>query len=155
MNYGSSVNIGSSTDGNNFLKLIFGNGKEADWVCSNTDVIRYNAVNHVLQAVGAGPATLTVTWTEGTDSYTDTINVFVRPQILSQDGNTILAGGSSDTGSVVVRDGDMIQLTVESDANPQIAIGDKISWVISKRRRRTFCVSTRFSWQSGTRLSGY
>ena len=132
MNYGSSVNIGSSTDGNNFLKLIFGNGKEADWVCSNTDVIRYNAVNHVLQAVGAGPATLTVTWTEGTDSYTDTINVFVRPQILSQDGNTILAGGSSDTGSVVVRDGDMIQLTVESDANPQIAIGDKISWVISK-----------------------
>lgn len=51
MNYGSSVNIGSSTDGNNFLKLIFGNGKEADWVCSNTDVIRYNAVNHVLQAV--------------------------------------------------------------------------------------------------------
>ena len=35
MNYGSSVNIGSSTDGNNFLKLIFGNGKEADWVCSS------------------------------------------------------------------------------------------------------------------------
>lgn len=63
MNYGSSVNIGSSTDGNNF-QLIFGNGKEADWVCSNTDVIRYNAVNHVLQVVGAGPATLTVTWTE-------------------------------------------------------------------------------------------
>ena len=70
-------------------------------------------MNHVLQAVGAGPATLTVTWTEGTDSYTDTINVFVRPQILSQDGNTILAGGSSDTGSVVVRDGDMIQLTLK------------------------------------------
>lgn len=132
MNYGSSVNIGSSTDGNNFLKLIFGNGKEADWVCSNTDVIRYNAVNHVLQAVGAGPATLTVTWTEGTDSCMDTINVYVRPQILSQDGNTILAGGTSDSGSVEVKDGDMIQLTVESDVYPQIAIGDKISWVISK-----------------------
>lgn len=132
MNYGSSVNIGSSSDGSNFLKLIFGNGKEADWVCSNTDVIRYNAVTHVLQAVGAGPATLTVTWTEGTNSYTDTINVYVRPQILSQDGNTILAGGTSDSGSVEVKDGDMIQLTVESVDKPQIEISDKISWVISK-----------------------
>lgn len=134
MNYGSSVNIGSDSDGNNFLKLIFGNGKEADWVSSNTDVVRYNAATNVLQAVGAGPAQLTVTWTEGTQSYTDTISVYVRPQILSEDGNTILAGADGTPNTVEVKDGDKVKITVENDANPQIAVADKLVWVISKNK---------------------
>lgn len=134
MNYDSTVNIGSDTDGNNFLKLIFGNGKESDWVSSNTDVIAYNPSTHVLQAVGAGPAQLTVTWTEGTQSYTDTINVYVRPQILSGDGNTILAGKDGTPNTVEVRDGEKVKITVEDDANPQIAVADKLVWVISKNK---------------------
>lgn len=131
MNYGSTVNIGSDTDGNNFLKLIFGNGKDADWVSSNPDVVAYNDVTNVLQAVGAGPTQLTVTWTEGTNTYTDTIDVYVRPQILDDSGN-VIAGKDNSPNSVEVHDGDMIQITVESEKNPQISIGDKITWVISK-----------------------
>lgn len=132
MNYGSSVNIGNSEDGNNYLKLVFGNGKESDWVSSNTDVIKYNSTTNILQAVGAGPAKLTVTWTEGTQSYTDTINVYVRPQILSEDGSTILAGTDGSPNTVEVKDGDKVKITVEDDANPQIAVADKLVWVISK-----------------------
>lgn len=132
MDFDSSVNIGNDSAGNNFLKLTFGDGTKADWVCGNTDVIRYDSGSHKIQAVGAGPTTLTVSYTSGIDTYTDTINVYVRPQIKSADGNTVLAGPAGSPQSVEVKDGDMVQVTVENDANPQIAIADKLVWVISK-----------------------
>lgn len=131
MDYQSSVHIGNADSGNDHLKLVFGNGEDADWVSSNKDVIQYNSSTKVLTATGAGPATLTVTWTEGTQSYSDTINVYVRPQILAEDG-TVLAGTSYALHTVEVKDGDKIKITVEDDANPQIGTGDKIVWVISK-----------------------
>ena len=132
MDYGSSVNIGNADSGNNFLKLTFGDGTKAEWVCANTDVIRYDSGSNKIQAVGAGPTTLTVSWTEGTNTYTDTINVYVRPHILSADGDTVLAGPSGSPQTVEIRDGQMVQVTIENDANPQIAIADTLVWVISK-----------------------
>ncbi len=136
MNYDTSVSIGDGDAGNNFLKLTFGDGTKAEWVCANTDVIRFSpgagSDAPKIQAVGAGPTTLTVSWTEGTNTYTDTINVYVRPQIKSADGNTILAGSANSPNTVEVKNGDMVQVTIENDANPQIAIADKLVWVISK-----------------------
>lgn len=132
MDYGKSVDIGDANAGNNFLKLTFGDGTQAEWVCGNTDVIRYDSGSNKIQAVGAGPTTLTVSWTEGINTYTDTINVYVRPQILSEDGSTVLAGATGSPNTVEVKDGDMVQITIENDANPQIAIADKLVWVVSK-----------------------
>ncbi len=132
MDYGSTVVIGNADSGNDHLKLVFGDGEKATWVSSNTDVIRYNSSTKKLQAVGAGPARLTVTWMEGTQSFTDTIDVYVRPQILSEDGGTILAGSDDSPNTAEVKDGDKVQITVENDANPQIGAADKLVWVISK-----------------------
>lgn len=132
MNYDTVVNIGNADAGNNFLKLTFGDGTQAEWVCANTDIIQYSAGANMIKAVGAGPTTLTVSWTEGTNTYTDTINVYVRPQIQSPDGNTVLAGSAGSPNTVQVKDGEMVRVTIENDANPQIAIADKLVWVISK-----------------------
>ena len=154
MDYGSVVPIGHSGSGNNFLKLTFGNGQEAEWRSGNDDVVSYYSGSKKgnsnefetppsLHAVGAGPTQLTVTWTEGTTTYTDTIDVYVRPWILTENADAdnnpsdipdsdILAGKNGSAGSIMVKDGDVIQITVKGVANPQIAIGDKITWVISK-----------------------
>lgn len=136
MNYDTTVLIGNGDAGNNFLKLTFGDGTKAEWTCANTDVIRFSpgagSEAPKIQAVGAGPTTLTVSWTEGTTTYTDTINVYVRPQIKSADGKTVLAGSADSPNTVQIKDGEMVQVTIENDANPQIAIADKLVWVISK-----------------------
>lgn len=131
MDYNSTVDIGDETSGADTLKLVFGNAKNAEWISSNDDVIKYDPVNHRLQAVGAGPATLTVSYVDGTKTYEDTINVYVRPKLWDSDGND-LAGGTGDPNAVTVENGDKVKISVRDDIHPELAIGDKIVWVISK-----------------------
>lgn len=133
MNYDTSVNIGNESAGPDFLKLVFGDGTapEAQWSSSNEDIIRYDEVNKRIQAVGAGPAKLSVSYVDGTRTYTDEINVYVRPKLWDADGND-LAGGTSDPNAVTVNNGDKVKISILDNAHPELAIGDKITWVISK-----------------------
>lgn len=131
MNYGTSLMLGDSTSDSTHLKLVFGNALNADWSSSNVDVIAYNESSHLLRATGAGVATITVSWTEGTETYTDSMKVYVRPTIYKEDG-TILAGTTSSPNSVEVNNKDKVGISVIDDAHPEIAIADKITWVISK-----------------------
>jgi len=131
MNYDSVLNIGDANAGPDYLKLVFGDGTAAQWISSNDDVIKYDEKNKRIQATGAGPATLTVSYTDGTKTYEDTINVYVRPKLWDADGND-LAGGTGDPNAVTVENGDKIKISVRDDIHPELAIGDKIIWVISK-----------------------
>ena len=133
MEYGAVLKIGNEGEGDDKLKLIFGNGQEASWTSSNEDVIKYPADgnNKAIQAVGAGTAKLTVTYKYGGGvTLTDTIDVYVRPQITSAKDNKALVGGMTDkhtnpTGSVTVENNDKIKVSIMDTWHPEFAIADK------------------------------
>ena len=140
MEYGAVLKIGNETSDDSYLKLIFGNGQDASWTSSNEDVIKYPADgnNKAIQAVGAGTAKLTVTYNYGGGvTLTDTIDVYVRPQISSAKDNKELVGGmtgnhTNPTGSVTVENNDKINVSIMDTWHPEFAIADKLVWVISK-----------------------
>lgn len=140
MEYGAVLKIGNETSDDSYLKLIFGNGQDASWTSSNEDVIKYPADgnNKAIQAVGAGTAKLTVTYNYGGGvTLTDTIDVYVRPQITSAKDNKALVGGmtgdhTNPAGSVTVENNDKINVSIMDTWHPEFAIADKLVWVISK-----------------------
>lgn len=139
MNYGSSVEVGNAEAASGILKPVFGDlaSTNATLISSNEDVIKYDSATHRLQATGAGPASLMVSYVIGTETFTDTINVYVKPQLTVQDadnpGQDVIVGGSnSEVGTVSVENGDKIGISILDVARPELAIGDKIVWVISK-----------------------
>lgn len=131
MDYNSTVDIGDENGAADTLKLVFGNAKNAKWISSNDDIIKYDETNYRLQAVGAGPATLTVSYVDGTKTYEDEIDVYVRPKLWDSEGND-LAGGTGDPNAVTVENGDKVKISIRDDIHPELAVGDKIVWVISK-----------------------
>lgn len=131
MDWDTTLTVGDENDGADTLKLVFGNAKNAEWISSNDDVIKYNPATYTLQAVGAGPADLTVSYVDGTKTYEDTIKVYVRPKLWDSDGNS-LAGGTGDPNAVTVENGDKVKISIRDDVHPELAIGDKITWAISK-----------------------
>lgn len=140
MEYGAVLKIGEENDSDEKLKLIFGNGQAASWTSSNEDVIKYPATgdNKAVQAVGAGTAKLTVTYNYGGGvTLTDTIDVYVRPQITKAKDDSVLVGGmtgghTNPTGSVTVENNDKINVSIMDTWHPEFAIADKLVWVISK-----------------------
>ena len=131
MNYNSTLSLGDSSADSTHLKLVFGNALNADWSSSNVDVVAYNEGSHLLKATGAGVATITVSYTEGTTTYTDQMKVYVRPTLYDENGDEI-AGTTNSPNSVEVNNKDKIGISVIDDAHPEIAIADKVTWVISK-----------------------
>lgn len=133
----SSIDFGkSAVTEQNKLNLIFGDATDSStvWSSSNDDVFMVNNTTHTLTAMGAGVATLSVEYTDGTTTHTDSIKVYVRPLVLNDDDDkTVIAGATNtDTKIVEVHNGDKLGLTAEFVTNPLESISDKVSWVISK-----------------------
>lgn len=118
------------------LNLNYGAADErTTWTSSNKDVVNINTTTKTVSPIGAGHATLTVSYTESDHEYHDTINVYVRPQI--KDGNnTIINYDLEDYGgyfeTVNMRNNDLLNVSVNFGTNPLEAISDKLVWVITK-----------------------
>lgn len=150
MEYDAVLPIGDENSSNEYLKLIFGNGRNASWVSSNDDVIKVGEVSltttggaiqcPAIQATGAGTATLTVQYNDGVATLTDRIEVYVRPQLTSTDAETgevkktggLVNGVINETGSVTIENNDKIEVSIKDIWHPELAIADKLVWVISK-----------------------
>lgn len=144
LDYGAVLSFGSDADKDTGkLNLIFGSAvdKSATWTVGNSNIIQVGtpaaATGAAIQAVGAGKTTLSVDYAHGTDNWTDTIDVYVRPQITydAVTGSAITVGGvkqqglSSDTGATVIdiENGERLDVSVlQGDVN------SKVVWAISK-----------------------
>ena len=131
MNWNSSVEVGDADAASGILKPVFGDLSAASLISSNEDIIKYDSVTHRLQAVGAGPATLRVSYTKGDETYDAEINVYVKPQLTVKDV-VVGSGYSDESGETIVENGDKIKISILDIARPELAVGDKIVWVISK-----------------------
>ena len=137
MDYGKSIDFGSSAKTEpEKLNLIFGSAVDpaAVWRSSNDDVIMINgkASPPSITAMGAGVATLSVEYTDGTLNYADSIQVYVRPQVTDPlDGDKVIAGPRDEiTQTKEFNNGDKMGVSVE--LNNLENVGDKLVWVISK-----------------------
>ncbi len=128
----------SAVDETSKLNMIFGDATDerASWSTSNPDVIditRDGTKNKSVKAVGPGRATLSVTYTDGTSEFKDSITVYVRPKVYYKE-STSAAGTevtNSETG-VNISNGEYIDCKAVFVANPLEAINNKLIWVISK-----------------------
>ncbi|MDE6567633.1 MAG: hypothetical protein K2K70_07875, partial [Lachnospiraceae bacterium] len=140
MDYGTKINFGSSAkDEPEKLNLIFGSAVDtaAVWRSSNEDVFSVNNTSDnkpYIKAEGAGVATLTVEYTDGTLNYADSIQVYVRPQVTDplQDDKVIAGPINAPTQTEVFNNGDKMGVSIQSVRNPLELVGDKLIWVISK-----------------------
>lgn len=134
----SWINLGTSAlEQPSYLNLNHGSAKQptdnpnvsVTWESSNKDVVDVNNSAGKVTAIAAGSATLTVTYHEGNYDYTDSILVYVRPEV-EHDGHKY--NDSNATGSATITNGDMLKVKVKFDNNPLESISDKIDWVIAK-----------------------
>lgn len=119
-----------------YLNLNYGSAKQKPgstarviWESSNKDVVDVNNEAGRITAMGAGSATLTVTYHEGNYDYTDSILVYVRPEIKH---NGIPYNNDEGTTPVTITNGDKLETSVKFDNNPLESISDKIDWVIAR-----------------------
>lgn len=139
MDYGKTIEFGSSAKLEpDKLNLIFGSAVDAAavWKSSNNDVFMINnsSSRPSITAMGAGVATLSVEYTDGTLDYSDSILVYVRPQITDPlQNDKVIAGETGQlTQTQPFNNGDKMGVTVSFDSNPLENVGDKLVWVISK-----------------------
>lgn len=138
MLYNKPIELGkdaSSEPGKLNLNYGAADDERTTWTSSNKDVVDINTTTKTVSPIGAGHATLTVSYTESDHEYHDTINVYVRPQI--KDGNnTIINYDLKDYGgyfkTVNMRNNDLLNVSVNFGTNPLEAISDKLVWVITK-----------------------
>lgn len=138
MLYNKPIELGkdaSSEPGKLNLNYGAADDERTTWTSSNKDVVNINTTTKTVSPIGAGHATLTVSYTESDHEYHDTINVYVRPQI--KDGNnTIINYDLEDYGgyfeTVNMRNNDLLNVSVNFGTNPLEAISDKLVWVITK-----------------------
>lgn len=121
------------------LNLIFGSAvdKAATWSVGDSNIIRQTVTGSAIQAVGAGKTTLSVDYAHGTDNWTDTIDVYVRPKVTynAATGSAISVGGVKNGG--LSSDKGDVKITVENGEGLDISVlnGDvnnKVIWAISK-----------------------
>lgn len=142
MDYGSMIEFGTSAQTQqDKLNLIFGSAADEStlWKVNNNaesdvvNVVRPVGGTPFLKAVGAGVATLSVEYSVGSTTYRDSIQVYVRPQVTNEDGEVIAGAiGQTTAQEVPLKNGEKINLSVLFDIDPLQAIGDKLTWVISK-----------------------
>ena len=137
----SEVEFGTSSDDDaqkKKLNLMFGDATQGDWTTSNKDVVQIVQGKGIV-AAGPGRAKLTVTYkTDQTKSDTDSIWVYVRPEVIfqSSDGTNVADGqvinSTEYSDSLVVKTGDYLDCQARFDNNPNESISSKLVWVISK-----------------------
>lgn len=135
---GQTLDFGTSAkEEPNKLNLVFGDATSttANWSSSNDDVFTVKNTKegkpHQVVAMGAGVATLSVEYADSNLQYSDSILVYVRPQV-KMGGETIAGATGVSTQNKKIKNGDKLDLTVLFDSNPIEAISDKLVWVISK-----------------------
>ncbi len=136
MNYNDILYLGTSAKTErDRLNLIFGDATDVNavWSTANSDIIRLNNSDDgsLIKAVGAGRTDLTVTYRDGVHEYTDTIKVYVRPELRKDDDKGAVIG--TDSSAVLMENGDKIWVSALYAANPLEGILDKVTWVIAKR----------------------
>lgn len=136
---GGSIDFGEDAiRESNKLNLNFGAANDKNrtiWTSSNKDVIDVydNSGSSGVSATGAGHTTLTVSYTDTDQEYTDTIDVYVKPRVQLQDGTTVNYGEYDHYTSIVeMRNNDILRVSVNFGTNPLEAISDKLIWVITK-----------------------
>lgn len=119
----------------NQLNMMFMKASDAEWSSDNTGVISVDNTGKKIIAEGAGKTILHAE--KGGKSWS--IPVYVRPEIKDESGNVITNGYKSDhtsvagAPSVTVDKGDILDVSVADGNHPEISIGQKIDWVISKQ----------------------
>lgn len=142
---GSHIEFGESAFTQpSYLNLNYGSAKQTQemtnkgtivtWSSSNKDVFDINNTTGTLTAVGAGRATLAVTYHEGNYDYTDSISVYVRPTVTcnGKEYNTNDANDDDISDAAIVNNMDKIDVSVQFKNNPLDTISDKLDWVISR-----------------------
>lgn len=139
MDYGTTIDFGSSAKTEpQKLNLIFGSAIDpaAVWRSSNTDVFEILNTSAIpsIKATGAGVATLSVEYTDGTLNYADSIQVYVRPQITDPlNGDAVIAGPTgAATQTKEFNNGDKMGVSILIQQNLLEEVSDKLVWVISK-----------------------
>lgn len=138
MKYHDTLAFGENATQTNKLNLIFGNAKNMDlarWTSSNPDVVRVvtEGSDPNIMAVGAGKATLSVVYREGTTEHTASINVYVRPELRKgSDTGELIEHEETRMPDVTMEHGDKIWVSALSSENPLEGILDKITWVVAK-----------------------
>ena len=134
MDYGDFLEFGySAIEEESKLNLIFGSAVDSSttsWTSANRDVIEVTGAStgSGISAVGAGHTTLSVTYVNGTEEFSDSIEVYVRPQIRNAAGTDLTA---IDT-AIEMNDGDELTPTVSFLNNSLEPISNKLVWVIAK-----------------------
>lgn len=143
----TSIDLGTSAkDEPEKLNLIFGSAMDsrAVWSSSNDDVIEVMSqpedaetgrpARTYIKANGAGVATLTVEYSDGTLNYADSIQVYVRPQVRAPLIDDAVIAGPSGTATQTkeFNNGDKMWVSATINRNPLEQVGDKLVWVISK-----------------------
>lgn len=135
----TSLEFGASAvDETSKLNMIFGDAtdEKASWSTSNPDVIditRDGTKNKSIKAVGPGRATLSVTYTDGTSEFKDSITVYVRPKVYHRTSTASEGEEVSNSSSAVnISNGEYIDCKAVFVANPLESISNKLIWVISK-----------------------
>lgn len=130
--FGTSTEDSSQADK---LNLMFGDATKATWVTRDTDIISIDG-NKGIKAVGPGKATVTVTY-KGKDLDTessDTIDIYVRPEILykKSSGETpgTIVNQSVYDRALIINNGEYFDCQVID--SPTHDVRTKLKWVIYK-----------------------
>lgn len=117
------------------LNMMFMSASDAIWSSDNTGVVSVDNNRKIITAEGAGKTILRAE----KDGQNWSIPVYVRPEIKKETGEVITDGYKSDHTSVegapstVVSKGAILLVSVEDGNHPEISIGQKLDWVISKQ----------------------
>lgn len=119
------------------LNLMFGNAVNATWTTTDTDIINIDG-NKGIKAVGPGKATVTVSYKGDnlTQESTDTIDIYVRPEIIyrkssnKENGGEIVKKVYGKTKDCIVNNGEYFDCQVVD--SPSHDVNTKLTWVIYK-----------------------
>lgn len=124
----------------NALSMMFLEAKAATWSSDNTGIVSVDNTNKKITAIGAGRTKLHATYGNGTDSGNWEIWVYVRPEIKDESGKVLTNGSGNGSGEVTsstptttVSNGAILKVSVSDGDHPEVAVGEKLVWVISTR----------------------
>jgi len=154
---GKKLSIGNKDEDGRFLKLVFGEGKKADWISGNESIITTGKDEDgrpYIYAVSSGKTTLKVSYKSEneTQASEDQIDVYVKPKVIAtstnEEGETItvgeVGGVSGASGAAAVTTSAAMELNnndvikIDGPANINEELNQRVSWVILKEAGENF-----------------
>lgn len=140
LNIGGDSTKAATSGAVNALSMMFLEAKVATWSSDNTGIVSVDNTNKKITATGAGRTKLHATYGNGTDSGNWEIWVYVRPEIKDESGKVLTNGSGNSSGEVTnstptttVSNGAILKVSVIDGDHPEVAVGEKLVWVISTR----------------------